>query len=69
MGAYGIAGAFASMEEASTMTKRQDEYGNFDQAMKRIISVSHDELKAKLDAEKLTKSKSHKKKRTPKEKK
>ncbi len=37
------------------------EYDNFDRAMRKLISVSHDELKAKLDAEKAAKKRKPKK--------
>jgi hypothetical protein len=43
------------------MRRVPEEYKKFDDAMSRLLTVSHDELKSKLDAEK-----AHKKKRKPK---
>jgi hypothetical protein len=37
------------------------EYQTFDKAMRRLIKVTHDEVKAKLDAEKATKKRKSKK--------
>ena len=37
--------------------KHNDEYTRFDQTMRRLMSVPHDEIKAKLEAEKREKKK------------
>lgn len=37
------------------MSKKASEYDNFDDTMRKLIHVSHDEIKAKLDAEKCAK--------------
>jgi hypothetical protein len=36
-------------------TKKESEFANFDAAMRKIIKVSHNELKAAMDAEKAAK--------------
>lgn len=35
--------------------KRKSEFENFDDTMRKLITVSHSEIKAKLDAEKAAK--------------
>jgi hypothetical protein len=45
--------------------KNSEEFDNFDRTMRDLMNVSHDELKAALDAEKSEKEK-QKKKRKPK---
>lgn len=42
--------------------KRNEEFENFDYAMRRLISVPHSEIKASLDAEKRAKEKKKKRK-------
>lgn len=42
------------------MDKKQSEYGTFDRMMRRLLSVPHDEVKAKLDAEKKAKKRKRK---------
>ena len=42
------------------MKNTTSEYERFDSTMRRLISVSHDEIKAKLDAEKAEKKKNRK---------
>jgi hypothetical protein len=41
--------------------KRVSEFSNFDRMMHQLVKVSHDDLKAKLDAEKKAKKKPSKK--------
>jgi hypothetical protein len=41
-------------DDGKEMTK-SDEYQNFDRTMHKLIAVSHEKLKAKLDAEKAAK--------------
>ena len=43
----------------------ESEFDRFDSTMRQLMNVSHDDLKAKLDAEKATK-KQTKKRRAPK---
>jgi hypothetical protein len=47
--------------------KRPDssEFENFDQTMRKLISVPHSEIKAELDAEKASKKKRRKVKKKP----
>ncbi len=40
-----------------TMQKKNLEYEKFDKAIRKLLSVPHSEIKAKLDAEKRTKKK------------
>ena len=40
--------------------KSNNEFNNFDATMKRLIRVPHDEIKAKLDAEKAAKKRKSK---------
>jgi hypothetical protein len=42
--------------------KDKTEFQKFDEAMKKVLKVSHDEIKAKLDAEKKMKTESKKRK-------
>ena len=42
------------------MAKGETEYQRFDRTMRTLIKVPHDALKAKLDAEKSTKTKKRK---------
>lgn len=44
------------------MKRKQSEYDNFDHAMRQILSVSHAEVKAKLDKEKAAKKRKKSKK-------
>jgi hypothetical protein len=44
--------------------KSINEFDNFDRTMRKLISVPHSEIKAKLDAEKAAKKKKRKSKRT-----
>jgi hypothetical protein len=37
------------------MTKRSEEFESFDRTMRKLVSVPHSEIKAKLDAEKVEK--------------
>jgi hypothetical protein len=46
------------MKEAKA---KKNEFQQFDQAMHKLVQVSHDEIKAKLDAEKAGKSSKPKK--------
>jgi hypothetical protein len=46
--------------------KASNEYQNFDNKKRRLISVPHSEIKAKLDAEKRAKGMKPKRKRNPK---
>lgn len=46
--------------------KKNQEFENFDAAMRKLISVPHDKIKAELDAEK--QQKAAKKTKTPKRK-
>ncbi len=39
------------------MGRPNKEYDNFDRTMRKLMSVSHSEIKAKLDAEKAAKKK------------
>jgi len=48
--------------------KRSTEFEHFDSTMRKLVSVSHDELKAKLDAEKKEKNKSPAKSGRPRRK-
>ena len=41
-------------------SKPSEEFENFDRTMRALVSVSHDEIKAKLDAEKAAKNKKRK---------
>lgn len=43
------------------MTKNSAEYDKFDSAMGKLLSVTHEQLKAKLEAEKKTKRRKPKK--------
>lgn len=45
-------------------TKQSREYGNFDRMMRKVLKVSHSELKAKLDAEKAAKQRKKAKAKT-----
>ena len=47
------------------MTKQSEEFENFDRTMHDLMSVSHDEIKAALDAEKAAKKKKRKAKKKP----
>jgi hypothetical protein len=42
------------------MTKKQNEYENFDRTMQQLLRVPHSEIKKKLDEEKEAKRKSTK---------
>jgi hypothetical protein len=39
------------------MSKKDNEYERFDRTMRRLMAVTHDEIKAKLEAEKAEKRK------------
>lgn len=41
----------------NTKPEQATEFDNFDRTMRRLVSVPHSEIKAKLDAEKLAKQK------------
>jgi hypothetical protein len=41
----------------------KNEYDSFDRTMRRLMTVSHDEIKAKLDAEKRAKARKRKAKK------
>jgi hypothetical protein len=43
------------------MKKKNSEFQNFDDTMRKLMSVPHSEIKAKLDAEKAAKKKPSKK--------
>jgi hypothetical protein len=43
------------------MSKQQSEYDKFDSTMRKLLSVPHSEIKAKLDAEKAAKKRKPKK--------
>lgn len=43
------------------MVKNAEEFANFDNTMRKLISVPHSEIKAKLEAEKIQKQKQKKK--------
>ncbi len=45
------------------MTKKASNYDNFDRTMRKLMAVSHRELKAKLDAEKRAKARKRKAKK------
>lgn len=47
-------------------SKEDSEYGRFDEAMDKILSVSHTDLKVLLDAEKAAKVKKQKAKKAKK---
>jgi len=47
--------------------KRADEYEKFDNTMRKLIRVSHSELKAKLDAEKAAKARKRRRKKPSRE--
>lgn len=47
------------------MSKPTQEFENFDRTMRNLMKVSHDEIKAKLDAEKAEKAKRPKKRGRP----
>lgn len=42
------------------MIKSNEEFGNFDRTMRKLVTVPHSEVKAKLDAEKTAKNKKRK---------
>ena len=44
------------------MTKSKQEFENFDRTMRALMSVSHEEIKAALDAEKAAKKRKKKRK-------
>jgi len=44
-----MAGIRSSRQGSS---ERPDEYGNFENALRKVLSVPHSEVKAKIDAEK-----------------
>jgi hypothetical protein len=44
--------------------KKQSEFDKFDSAMRQLVSVPHDRVKAELDAEKRGKTKKRKPKKT-----
>jgi hypothetical protein len=44
------------------MTKKPNEYSNFENLAGKLVSVSHSEIKAKLDAEKAAKKRKKSKK-------
>jgi hypothetical protein len=48
------------------MKTTSDEFKNFDQTMRKLIKVSHDEIKARLEAEKDQKENAKKKPAPPK---
>ena len=39
------------------MKSKSNEFDNFDRTMRKLLTVSHDEIKQKLETEKLTKKK------------
>ena len=45
--------------------KRNQEFENFDKGMEQLLKVSHDDLKAALDAEKAAKAKKKRKAKKP----
>ena len=45
--------------------KQESEFENFDRTMRDLIKVSHDEIKAELDAEKAAKPQKRKTKKKP----
>ena len=47
------------------MTRRNEEFDNFDRTMRQLVRVPHSKIKAKLDAEK--EAKKRKSKRTPRD--
>jgi hypothetical protein len=47
------------------MTKLSKEFENFDRTMRDLMNVSHDEIKAELDAEKSVKTPKRKAKQKP----
>ncbi len=46
------------------MKHSQNEYENFDAMMRKLIKVSHSEIKAKLDAEKAAKTRKRESRKT-----
>ena len=44
------------------MNKRSDEFENFDRTMRDLMSVTHEEIKAALDAEKAAKKRKKRRK-------
>jgi hypothetical protein len=48
--------------------KKMNEFETFDMTMRKLISVSHSEIKAKLDAEKAAKAKRLKARKTKNDK-
>lgn len=49
------------------MKKEQSEFDNFDSTMRKLMSVPHSEIKAKLEAEKAEKAKKAKRQKESKE--
>ena len=49
-------------EERNMKTKRKSEFERFDSTMRALLSVPHDEIKAKLDEEEASKKRTKSKK-------
>jgi len=54
---YGQNGLFATMSRQAKSDKRAREYEVFNDALKKVLSVSHSQIKSKLNAKKRKRTK------------